>query len=108
MKFLESGPLNLLSNTITKMFGLALAGVTGFSIAPLILTVYLAVIGSVTSLLLILYVLWLKFFYNEQLKPGWAFLSIGSLLMSSFALTSLATIALYLCRLENLLSNSNW
>ena len=85
--------------TITKMFSLALAGVTGFSIAPLILTVYLAVIGSVTSLLLILYVLWLKLFNNEQLQPGWAFLSIGSLLMSSFALTSLATISLYLGRI---------
>ena len=85
--------------TITKMFGLALAGVTGFSIAPLIFTVYLAVIGSVTSLLLILYVLWLKLFNNEQLQPGWAFLSIGSLLMSSFALTSLATISLYVGRI---------
>jgi glycosyltransferase involved in cell wall biosynthesis len=85
--------------TITKMFSLALAGVTGFSITPLILTVYLAAIGSASSLLLILYVLWLKLFSSEQLQPGWAFLSIGSLLMSSFALTSLATISLYVGRI---------
>lgn len=85
--------------TITKMFSLALAGITGFSIAPLIATVYLAAIGSATSLLLIFYVLWLKIFRSEQLQPGWAFLSIGSLLMSSFALTSLATISLYIGRI---------
>ena len=85
--------------TIGKMFGLALAGVTGFSITPLIFTVYLAAIGSLTSLLLILYVLWLKLFSGEQLQSGWAFLSIGSLLMSSFALTSLATISLYVGRI---------
>ncbi|CAM8619727.1 WcaA Glycosyltransferases involved in cell wall biogenesis [Candidatus Planktophila versatilis] len=85
--------------TITKMFSLALAGVTGFSITPLIITVYLAAVGSVTSLLLILYVLWLKLFSSEQLQPGWAFLSIGSLLMSSFALSSLATISLYIARI---------
>ena len=85
--------------TITKMFSLALAGVTGFSITPLILTVYLAAIGSATSLLLILCVLWLKLFSDEALQPGWAFLSIGSLLMSTFALTSLATISLYVGRI---------
>ena len=85
--------------TMAKMFGLALAGVTGFSITPLIFTVYLAAIGSITSLLLIIYVLWLKLFSSDQLQPGWAFLSIGSLLMSSFALTSLATISLYVGRI---------
>lgn len=85
--------------TITKMFSLALAGVTGFSITPLIMTVYLAAVGSATSLLLIFYVLWLKLFSSEQLQPGWAFLSIGSLLMSSFALSSLGTISLYIARI---------
>lgn len=85
--------------TITKMFSLALAGITGFSIAPLIATVYLAAIGSASSLLLIFYVLWLKIFRSEQLQPGWAFLSIGSLMMSAFALTSLATISLYIGRM---------
>ena len=85
--------------TITKMFSLALAGITGFSITPLILTVYLAAIGSASSIILILYVLYLKLFSNEVLQPGWAFLSIGSLLMSSFALTSLATISLYVGRI---------
>jgi glycosyltransferase involved in cell wall biosynthesis len=85
--------------TITKMFSLALAGVTGFSITPLILTVYLAAIGSLSSVVLILYVLYLKIFSSEVLQPGWAFLSIGSLLMSSFALTSLATISLYVGRI---------
>ena len=85
--------------TVTKMFTLALAGVTGFSITPLIMTVYLAAIGSISSLLLILYVFWLKLFSDEYLQPGWAFLSIGSLLMSSFALTSLATISLYVGRI---------
>lgn len=85
--------------TIAKMFGLALAGVTGFSITPLIFTVYLAVTGAISSLLLTLYIVWLRFFSNEQLQPGWASLSIGLLLMSLFTLTSLATLSLYVGRI---------
>jgi glycosyltransferase involved in cell wall biosynthesis len=91
--------------TVAKMLSLAIAGVTGFSITPLMLTVYLALIGSGTSLLLIIYVFWLKIFKSEQLQPGWAFLSIGSLLMSSFALTSLATISLYIGRIVQEVKN---
>jgi dolichol-phosphate mannosyltransferase len=85
--------------TITKMFSLAIAGVTGFSITPLLWTVYFAAIGSLVSVGLILYVLWLKFFSGFEIQPGWAFLSVGTLLMSTFSLTSLATISLYLGRI---------
>lgn len=85
--------------TITKMFSLAIAGVTGFSITPLLWTVYFAAIGSIISVGLILYVLWLKLFSHFEIQPGWAFLSVGTLLMSTFSLTSLATISLYLGRI---------
>jgi glycosyltransferase involved in cell wall biosynthesis len=85
--------------TITKMFSLAIAGVTGFSITPLLWTVYFAAAGSLISVVLIAYVLWLKLFSDYTIQAGWAFLSVGTLLMSTFALTSLATISLYLGRI---------
>lgn len=85
--------------TVAKMFSLAIAGVTGFSITPLLWTVYFAAIGSILSVSLVGYVLWLKIFGSAILQPGWAFLSVGTLLMSTFTLTSLATISLYLSRI---------
>jgi dolichol-phosphate mannosyltransferase len=85
--------------TAAKMFSLAIAGVTGFSITPLLWTVYFAAIGSILSVGLIGYVLWLKVFSDSILQPGWAFLSVGTLLMSTFILTSMATISLYLSRI---------
>jgi glycosyltransferase involved in cell wall biosynthesis len=85
--------------TLAKMFSLAIAGVTGFSVTPLLWTVYFAAVGSILSVILMGYVVWLKIFSDSIIQPGWAFLSVGTLLMSTFSLTSLATISLYLGRI---------
>ena len=84
--------------TISKMFTLALAGITGFSISPLILVVYFAIFGGATSLIFGMYVFYLKVYSGEILQPGWAFLSITSLLLSALTLFSLAVMSLYLAR----------
>lgn len=84
--------------TISKMFSLALAGITGFSVSPLILVVYFAVFGSLTAIVFSGYVLYLKFYSNASLQPGWAFLSVMTLSLSALILFSLAVISLYLAR----------
>jgi glycosyltransferase involved in cell wall biosynthesis len=84
--------------TISKMFSLALAGITGFSISPLILVVYAAIFGGATAVIFGVYVFYLKVYSNEILQPGWASLSISLLLLSALTLFSLAVISLYLAR----------
>ena len=84
--------------TVSKMFTLALAGITGFSISPLILVVYAAIFGGATAVVFGFYVFYLKIYSNEVLQPGWAFLSISILLLSALTLFSLAVISLYLAR----------
>lgn len=84
--------------TVSKMIALALAGITGFSISPLFLVVYFAIFGAVTSLIFGVYVFYLKIYSDEILQPGWAFLSITSLMLSALTLFSLAVISLYLAR----------
>jgi glycosyltransferase involved in cell wall biosynthesis len=84
--------------TISKMFSLALAGITGFSVSPLILVVYFAVFGSLTAIVFSGYVLYLKFYSTASLQPGWAFLSVMTLSLSALILFSLAVISLYLAR----------
>jgi dolichol-phosphate mannosyltransferase len=85
--------------TISKMFSLALAGITGFSVSPLILVVYFAIFGSATAAAFIFYVFYLKFYSSVSLQPGWAFLSIMTLSLSALILFSLAVISLYLARI---------
>ena len=85
--------------TISKMFSLALAGITGFSVSPLLLVVYFAVFGGVTAAIFSGYVLYLKIYSNVTLQPGWAFLSIMTLSLSALILFSLAVISLYLARI---------
>lgn len=85
--------------TISKMFSLALAGITGFSVTPLLLVVYFAVFGGVIAAIFSGYVLYLKIYSNVTLQPGWAFLSIMTLSLSALILFSLAVISLYLARI---------
>jgi dolichol-phosphate mannosyltransferase len=84
--------------SISKMFSLAVAGITGFSIQPLIWVVYSAILGAMISLGGAGYVIWLKVTQNHLLQPGWAFLSISLLSLSALQLIGLASIALYMAR----------
>jgi dolichol-phosphate mannosyltransferase len=85
--------------TISKMFTLALAGITGFSVSPLILVVYFAIFGSLTAVVFSGYVLYLKVYSEIPLQPGWAFLSVMTLSLSALTLFSLAVMSLYLARI---------
>jgi dolichol-phosphate mannosyltransferase len=81
-----------------KMFTLAVAGITGFSVQPLIWVVYFALGGSAISFIGAIYVVYLKLDSSVNLQPGWAFLSVSLLLLFSLVLISLASISLYLAR----------
>ncbi len=91
--------------SVKQMFMLALSSITGFTIKPLILVVYAAFFGSFVSLITIFYVLYLKFFSDTQLQPGWSFLAISLLWLSALILMSLAVLALYLARAIQELKN---
>jgi len=84
--------------TVSKMFSLGVAGITGFSIKPLIWVVYFALAGTSLSIVGSAYVLWLKFFSSTYIQPGWAFLTICILVLSSLMLIGIAAISLYLAR----------
>jgi dolichol-phosphate mannosyltransferase len=81
------------------MFFLALSGITGFSIKPLIWVAYFACIGSIISFVMALYVLFIRLSSNLNLPPGWAFLSISLMMLSTMILLGLAVISLYIARL---------
>ena len=85
--------------TIPKMFSLAVAGITGFSVQPLIWVVYLALFGGALGLSLIGYVLFLKIKKTSNLSPGWAFSTISTTFLSSITLVALAIISIYLARI---------
>jgi dolichol-phosphate mannosyltransferase len=89
--------------TIAKMFSLAVAGVTGFSIRPLFWVGYAALIGAAIAVISAVYVLILRIVDGSSLQPGWAFLSLSLLLLSALQLMGLASIALYVGRIEDLL-----
>lgn len=91
--------------TVRKMFGLAVAGVTGFSIQPLIWVVYLSAIGGVIGFNLILYVLYLKTFTNADIAPGWAFSIVSATFLSIVTLLSLSILAIYIARIVQELKN---
>jgi glycosyltransferase involved in cell wall biosynthesis len=91
--------------TIPKMFSLAIAGITGFSIKPLLWVVYLALFGGLVGMFLATYVIYLKTFSNGNLAPGWAFATVSATILSTITLFSLAIIAIYLARIIQELKN---
>lgn len=85
--------------TIKKMFSLAIAGITGFSIIPLLWVVYLGIIGSMVGAVLILYIFFLKFAKAEVLVPGWAFATVVNTFFTISILLSLSVISVYIARI---------
>jgi len=84
---------------LTKMMKLAIDGITGFSIRPLIFVVIATSIGIFSGGLLIFYVLFLKLYGSENLIPGWAFSTILNTVFFIFILVILSIISLYLARI---------
>jgi glycosyltransferase involved in cell wall biosynthesis len=91
--------------SVSKMLSLALSGIVGFSIKPLILVVYLGFLGTVLSILFICYVFWIKQILGVSTPPGWAFLSVITLVMSAMQLLSIGVISLYVARLIDEVKN---
>ena len=87
------------------MFGLAVAGITGFSIQPLIWVVYLSALGGLIGFNLILYILYLKIFTNAVIAPGWAFSIVSATFLSIVTLLSLSILAIYIARIVQELKN---
>ena len=85
--------------TISKMFSLALSGVTGFSLQPLILGVYFSLSGVFFGVGAILYILYLKLFTDSYFAPGWAFSTIVTLMMFVTTLVTLSVLSLYTARI---------
>jgi dolichol-phosphate mannosyltransferase len=91
--------------TIPKMFSLALAMLTGFSVQPLILIVCLALAGALLGISLVFYIIYIKLQNQAEFAPGWAFATIISTGLSSLTLIALAIISIYLARIMQELKN---
>lgn len=94
----EARPAGRTHYTFPKMLAMALSGLTGFSVSPLLWVSYAASFGVVLGTTLIGYVFFLKIFSHQELPIGWASSTIASMTMSIFTLLSLAIVAVYLAR----------
>ncbi len=80
--------------TLNKMFALALAGVTSFSVKPLYLAAYLGLFFSLTSLMYIPYVVYA--FITKTEISGWASLIMTVVFFGGLQLCILGIIGIYL------------
>ncbi len=82
--------------TFPKMLKLAIAGVTGFSVRPLILSVYISLLGLVIGIIAGLFVL-ISRLQNPSLYPvGYAFSNLVIILLSLFILFILSILSVYM------------
>lgn len=82
--------------TLTKMLRLAIAGLTGFSTAPLNLAVVLALAGTVIGVAIFLYA-FIGYFFGRA-APGWTSLALISVFFGVGQLGCLAIMGAYLGR----------
>ena len=82
--------------TFSKMLKLAISGITGFTIRPLILGVYVAIAGFVAGCIAGIFLLVSKL-RNPQIYPaGYAFSNLTLIVLSILILFILAIICIYL------------
>jgi glycosyltransferase involved in cell wall biosynthesis len=84
--------------TFTNMVKLAIAGVTGFSIKPLVYVSYVAVISASITFIGAMATFLLKLIHPEKFSPGIAAIILLLLVLGSVILTSLAVISVYIAR----------
>jgi dolichol-phosphate mannosyltransferase len=84
--------------TWRRMRKLAADGVLGFSTAPLRLIARVGFGVSAFSVLLALYVLFVRLFRPETSVPGWAFLGVGMFMLGGIQLLMMGVIGSYLGR----------
>jgi len=83
----------------SKMFKLAIDGVTGFSVKPLLFASIISLFGLVAGSFLITYIIYLKLKFPEVLMPGWAFSTILFTFFNMLIMLVLGFISLYLSRI---------
>ena len=85
--------------SFSKMLKLAIAGVTGFSISPLIYVSYIAVFSAIFACIGSVVVILMKILYPSTFSPGIAAIIVVSLILGSLILTCLAILSLYIARI---------
>lgn len=80
---------------LRKMLALALQGVTSFSVFPLRVITFLGFLISAISLLVVGWVLWVRFVAGEAV-PGWSSIVLPMSLLGGIQLLSLGVIGEYL------------
>jgi glycosyltransferase involved in cell wall biosynthesis len=84
--------------SLRKLISLAASGIIGFSTTPLKLISRLGIAISGVSVLLAVYVLYVRVFLPQDSVPGWAFLGVGMFLLSGLQLIMMGVIGSYLGR----------
>jgi polyisoprenyl-phosphate glycosyltransferase len=84
--------------TMSKMIKLAISGITGFSVNPLIYIAYLAIFSLIFDFLLVITVTYLHFSNVYVFPPGWTFMMFATLLLSAIQIFCFAVISIYLAR----------
>ncbi|UMG93855.1 glycosyltransferase family 2 protein [Nocardioides sp. TF02-7] len=83
---------------LRKMLSFAGHGILGFSTAPLRLISRLGIAISLLSVLMALYVVYVRVFQPDQTVPGWAFLAVGMFMLGGIQLIMMGVIGMYLGR----------
>ncbi len=84
--------------SLTSMLRLAASGILGFSTVPLRWISRLGFLISFLSLVLAVYVLYVRLFVPDEAVPGWAFLGVGMFGLSGLQLVMMGVIGSYLGR----------
>lgn len=84
--------------TIAKMLSLGVSGLTGFSIQPLVLSMFFSLLGVALSLFLLCYVILLNLL-GKLLPSGWSFLIVSAATLGIITLFNQAIQSLYIARL---------
>lgn len=82
--------------TLKKMLGLAINGITSFSVAPLRLVTLLGSVVSIAAFLTAIWVLFVKVFYYGHAVPGWASTMLPMLFLGGVQLLCLGVIGEYI------------
>ncbi len=84
--------------TLRKMFSLAIAGITSFSIKPLRISIYFGLIFSVIAIAYMLYALYIGLFTDKAIQ-GWTSVIVSVLFIGGLQLLMLGIIGEYLGKL---------
>jgi glycosyltransferase involved in cell wall biosynthesis len=85
--------------TLSKMLGLALDGVTSFSVKPLYMIVYMGVVFLLVSLGIGIYVV--HALIAGTAVPGWSSLILSIWLVGGFVLIGIGTVGTYIGKIYN-------